>query len=167
MEPFLAEIRAFSFGFAPQGWALANGAILPITQNQALFALVGNVFGGTPPTSFGLPDLQGRVAVDFGANYTMGQKAGVETVELGSAMIPPHTHTVPATSSAANVESSSGAILAPTTTGHPLYGAVANVVSLSPALISSTGGGGAHNNVQPFLALNYCIAMTGVWPPRS
>jgi microcystin-dependent protein len=167
MEPFLAEIRAFSFGFAPQGWALANGAILPITQNQALFALVGNVFGGTSPTSFGLPDLRGRVAVDFGANYTMGQKAGVETVTLDSTTIPPHTHTIPATTSAANVESSSGAILAPTTTGHPLYGAVANQISLSPNLVSSTGGSAAHNNVQPFLALNYCIAMTGVWPPRS
>jgi len=168
MEPFLAEIRAFSFGFAPQGWAFANGAILPVTQNQALFALVGNVFGGTAPTSFGLPDLRGRVAVDFGTDYTMGQKAGVETVTLDSTMIPPHTHTIPATTSAANVESSSGAILAPTTTGHPLYGTIGNQVALlSPALVSSAGGSAAHNNVQPFLALNYCIAISGVWPPRS
>jgi microcystin-dependent protein len=167
MDPFIAEIRAFSFGFAPQGWAFANGAILPVTQNQALYALFGNTFGGNAPTSFGLPDLRGRVAVAFGADYTMGQTAGVENVVLDTTTIPPHTHTIPTTTSAANIDSSSSAIFAPTAAGHPLYGALTNLVPLSAALVSGAGGSEAHTNVQPFLALNYCIAMSGIWPPRG
>lgn len=183
-EPFLGEIRLFSFLFAPQGWALCNGASLPVSQNQALFSLLGIAYGGDGRTTFNLPDLRGRTPVDVGAvsgrsSYVLGGKAGSETVALTAATMPPHNHAVQAQNNVA----AGNAVPVPTgnfpatvhrtdstVNGHPLYGSAmpaSGLVALNPATIADSAAGVGHDNMQQFGVLNFCIAVTGYYPPRG
>jgi microcystin-dependent protein len=169
VDPFLGELRLFGFGFAPRNWALCEGQLLPIASNSALFSLLGTTYGGNGQTTFALPDLRGRVPIAFGqgpglSNYILGQAAGSETVTLLDNQIPGHNHAVQA-ASAATSKNPSGSIPALTPAGSS-YGQTADL-SMSPTMVSGGGGGGPHSNVQPYLTLNWCIALYGQFPSRS
>ncbi len=169
---FIGEIRAFSFGFAPNGWAKCNGTVLNVQQNQALYALLGNTYGGSAPTTFALPDLQGRVGISMGAAtsgtvYWQGQKAGSETVALTQTQIPPHQHTVAVNTAAGTTGSPVGNYFASAPANHLLYGPVSNATALNPATVGPSAGGQGHDNMQPFLVTNFCISLSGLWPPRG
>jgi microcystin-dependent protein len=165
-EPFLAEIRVFSFQFPPKGWALCNGQLLPINQNQALFSLLGTTYGGDGRVNFALPDLRGRVPLHESPDFALGQKAGERTVTLGIAQLPPHTHAPRGTSEAATVTSPAGASLAAPRGRRPVipYGAANALTPLTSAAVGNAGSGQGHTNLQPFLTLNFCIALQGIFP---
>lgn len=172
MEPYIGQVCLFGFNFAPKGWAICNGQLLSIAQNTALYSLLGVTYGGDGSTTFALPDLRGRVAINQGqspglSNYAMGQASGQETVTLNINQIPAHNHPgqLNASSSAANQEEAQGHLLSETA----IYtDAAANQVMNSASItVGMTGGGLAHENRQPFLVLNYCIALQGIFPPRS
>jgi microcystin-dependent protein len=172
MNPFVAEIRIFPFSFAPKGWALCNGQLLPISQNTALFSLLGTTYGGDGKASFALPNLQGSVPLNHGQGpglslYDQGQASGSETVTLGLAEIPAHTHMVKAEAvDPGDVSIPSGSSALAPSDGGTLYQNTANT-QLAPQAIALTGGDQPHNNLMPYLVLNYCIALQGVYPPRS
>jgi len=168
-EPFLSEIRIFSFGFAPKGWALCNGQLLPINQNQALFSLLGTTFGGDGRVNFALPNLQGNVPIHVGSGHTLGEKGGEQAHTLSIAEIPTHVHIANATSATANLTApaSPGSVLLGKTNPPPLYAAPSNLVAMSPDSISNVGGSQAHLNMQPFLVLNFSIALQGIFPSAS
>ncbi len=165
-EPFLAEIRIMSFAFAPRGWALCNGQVLPINQNQALFALLGTTYGGDGRVTFALPNLQARTPVHVGNGHALGEKAGETAHTLSLAELPGHTHVARAVSDKATTPSPNGNMLA-TTKGLSAYGASASLTTLAPSSIANTGAGQPHTNVQPFLTLNFCIALQGIFPSRT
>jgi len=165
-EPFLSEIRIFSFNFAPKGWALCNGQLLPINQNQALFALLGTTFGGDGRVNFALPNLQARTPIHVGSGHPLGQSAGAQTHTLSLAELPSHTHVARAVSAQATTAVPNGNMLA-TAKGGAVYAAAASPTPLSPATVANVGGGQAHSNMQPFLALNFCIALQGIFPSHS
>jgi len=158
-DPFLGEIRMFSFSFAPLGWALCNGQVLPINQNQALFNLFGTTFGGNGQTTFALPNMQGRVAIHSGNGHTLGETGGQYAHTLSIAETPMHTHpasaanTTPAVSTPAN-----------NTLAGDLWNGPQNLAALNPASIANTGGSQPHENRQPFLTISYCVALTGIYP---
>ncbi len=160
-EPFLSEIRIFSFNFAPKGWALCNGQLLPINQNQALFSLLGTTYGGDGRVNFALPDLRGRVPIHTGSGHTLGENGGEQAHTLSIAELPTHTHVAMASPTNANAPSPVGAVL-----GGALntYRGPDSLVSLNPGSVSNTGGSQAHLNMQPFLTLNFCIALQGIFP---
>lgn len=168
-EPFLAEIRAFPFNFAPEGWALCNGQLLPINQNQALYSLLGNTYGGDGVTTFAVPDLRGRAPVHIGNGVTLGQSAGEENHTLTTTEMPAHSHAAvggnqqptqtPGGNTWGTVPSAEG--------GTPLYSSQAPNAQMNPAAIQAAGGGQAHPNMQPFLTLNFCIAVQGIYPSRN
>lgn len=160
--PYLAEIRIFTFNFAPQGWAMCNGQLLPINQNQALFALLGTTYGGNGTNTFALPNLQGKVPMHVGNGMVLGQTGGEATHVLSTAEIPSHTHTVMASSSSPSQGMPSGNLWA---AGNSAYNTTADT-SLSPSAISTVGGQ-AHENRSPYLTLNFCIAMSGIFPTRN
>jgi len=161
-EPFLSEIRLMSFDFPPKGWALCDGQLLPINQNQALFSLLGTAYGGDGRVTFALPDLRGRVPVKEGSEMIRGQKLGAPSVTLTQDQLPKHTHMVQASSNAAGTQSDpSGALLAPVNGG---YGAPAALTPLEASSVTSVGGGQPHDNMQPYLTLSFCIALTGIFP---
>ncbi len=183
--PFLSEIRIMSFGFPPKGWALCNGQILPINQNQALFALLGTTYGGNGQTTFALPNLQGRAplhtgADGFGDNYILGQLAGQPTHTLTINETPSHTHTlhaanVPADTAPAGVTPTPSLALAQAAAfegaGNPtvavsIYSTGAATTTMASSAVGSTGGQ-PHENRQPYLTLNFCIALQGIFPSRS
>lgn len=173
MDPFLGEIRIFPLDWAPYGWALCDGSTLQVNQNVALYSLIGNYYGGTPNTNFKLPDLRGRVAVQFGSGLQVGAQGGAETVTLTAAEVPQHTHTVNAVnangknSSATNHHFATAVIPGTPPTPTNLYSTTANnLVALNSATVSPTGGGAGHANVQPYLVLGYFIATAGIYPPR-
>ena len=163
-EPFLSEIRIFSFNFAPKGWALCNGQLLPINQNQALFSLLGTTFGGNGQTNFALPNLQGRTPIHVGSGHTLGEQGGAQAHTLSIAELPEHTHPVNATSATATTNTPSSSSLLAQATGSQLYGSAANLEAMLPSAISSIGGSQAHLNMQPYLILNFCIALQGIFP---
>ncbi len=171
MDPFLGEIRAFGFDFAPVGWALCNGQLLAISQNTALFSILGTFYGGDGINTFGLPDLRGRVPVhngtsSFGTPFVIGQFAGSEGVTLGSSQIPSHAH--PAHGDTAVGTSNAPGSLGPARdgAGTTQYGGGAGA-ALATGHVAPAGGGFSHNNVPPFLALTWCISLFGTFPSRS
>lgn len=171
-QPFLSEIKIMSFGFAPRGWAQCNGQLLPINQNQPLFSLLGTVYGGNGQTNFALPDLRGCVPLHEGSGHTLGEKAGAQAVTLNISQLPLHNHDF---SSNTCVQSASANATAgvPTSnfwanSGRAAYstGGV-NLGAMSPQAVSTVGGSQAHQNMQPFLALNFCIALQGIFPSQN
>ena len=162
-EPFLSEIRIFSFGFAPKGWALCNGQLMPINQNQALFSLLGTTFGGDGRVNFGLPNLQGQTPIHVGNGFTLGQKGGEQAHTLSIAEIPTHVHVLSGTSTNGTVQIPAGNLMAPTPS--QAYHAADNaVVAFAPQAVTTVGGSQAHLNMQPFLTLNFSIALQGIFP---
>ena len=162
-EPYLSEIRLFSFNFAPTGWAACNGQLLPINQNQALFSLLGTTFGGDGTTTFALPNLQGRVTVHVGEGITLGATGGSRTVALNVSQIPGHTHIVHALNGPPEGEPSANSALAVA----QIWGEPENLVPLSPQSVTEIGRGQPHLNMQPYLTINFCIALTGLFPSQT
>ena len=161
-EPFLSEVRIMSFVFAPKGWALCNGQLLPINQNQALFSLLGTTFGGDGRVNFALPDLRGRTPIHVGSGHTLGERGGEQAHTLSIAEIPTHTHVVNGSSVATNGSATpNGNFLGG---GNNVYHSASNLTSLTPATITNVGGSQAHLNMQPFLTLSFCIALQGIFP---
>lgn len=167
-EPFLAEVKIVGFNFAPRGWAFCDGQILPINQNQSLYSLLGTTYGGDGRTSFALPDLRSRTPIHKGDTHPLGQKGGAESITLTAAQIAAHEHAAHASAAEANGNNVEGAdVLADALT--PLYiePTAANAVSLHSGTIGNTGGGQAHDNMQPYTTLSYCIALMGLFPSRN
>ncbi len=164
-DPFLSEIRIFSFGFAPRGWALCNGQLLPINQNQALFSLLGTTYGGNGQTTFALPNLRGRVPMHEGNGLFLGQQAGAELHTLLASEMATHTHQVRASANSPSVTSPNGNFWA-ANTGFSPYGVVADV-SMSALAVGNVGGNQPHENRSPYLTLNFCIALQGIFPSRN
>lgn len=160
-EPFLSEIRIMSFVFAPKGWALCNGQLLPINQNQALFSLLGTTFGGDGRVNFALPDLRGRTPIHVGSGHTLGERGGEQAHTLSIAELPEHTHVLNATNNAGG-QNPTNNVLAKT--GANTYGAAVNLVAMAAGTVLNAGGSQAHLNMQPFLTLNFCIALQGIFP---
>jgi microcystin-dependent protein len=163
-EPFLSEIKIVSFNFPPKGWALCNGQFLPINQNQALFALLGTTYGGNGQTTFALPNLQGRVAMHTGAR-NLGEAGGEQAHTLTQAEMPQHTHPLNASDANATTGDPTGAVLARATT--PMHRAPTALTTLHPNTISNVGGGQPHDNMQPYLTLNFVIALVGIFPSQN
>jgi microcystin-dependent protein len=175
-DPFVAEIRIFAGNFAPTGWALCNGQLLPISQNTALFSLIGTYYGGDGKSTFALPDLQGRTPVQVGQGpglslYDQGQAGGINAVTLLASELPPHNHVLNAKLAAADTASPTGASWARPQYGRQGINAYStipgNPAVMHPAAIAPAGGGLPHNNLQPYLVLNFIIALQGIFPPRS
>ncbi|HZT57418.1 MAG TPA: tail fiber protein [Pyrinomonadaceae bacterium] len=167
-EPFLSEIRIFSFGFPPKGWALCDGQLLPINQNQALFSLLGTTYGGNGQTTFGLPDLQGRVPIHMGSGHTLGERGGEQGHTLSISELPTHVHVANANNSTAATSDPTGAFLAqPTAALGSVYAPPSNLVALNAQSIANVGGSQAHLNMQPFLVLNFSIALQGIFPSQT
>lgn len=165
-EPFLGEIRIFSFVFAPKGWALCNGQLLPINQNQALFALMGTMYGGNGQTNFALPNLRGRVPLHFGDGVTLGQQGGASAVALNATQIPQHTHGFNASASPGTQVSPAGNLLAQNARGTPGFRS-ASGATMAAGMISQTGGNQPHTNMQPYLVLSFCVALQGIFPSQT
>jgi microcystin-dependent protein len=163
MQPFMGQIMIVSFNFAPKGWALCNGQLLPINQNQALFSLLGTTYGGDGRVNFALPNLQGKVPNGVGGGFTLGQTAGTTTVTINQSTMPAHNHIWGASSTAATGGSPAGTILA----GANAYTPTPLDAVLAPATVSNVGGSQPHNNMMPYLVLNYCIALQGVFPSQN
>ena len=159
--PFLSEIKIISWNFAPKGWAMCNGQLMPINQNQALFSLLGTTFGGDGRVNFALPDLRGRTPIHVGSGHTLGEKGGAQAVTLAIANLPTHTHILQANTTAGNTPNPTNNVLA---SANNLYTGPANLTSLNPATVSNVGGSQAHLNMQPFLTITFCIALQGIFP---
>jgi len=162
-EPFLSEIRIMSFVFAPKGWALCNGQLLPINQNQALFALLGTTFGGDGQVNFALPDLRARTPIHVGSGHTLGERGGEQAHTLSIAEIPTHVHVLNATSNNASQPIPTGNLLARQAPANP-YAAPTALAAANAASVANVGGSQAHLNMQPFLTLSFCIALQGIFP---
>jgi microcystin-dependent protein len=163
-EPFLSEIRIFSFVFAPKGWALCNGQLLPINQNQALFSLLGTTYGGDGRVNFALPDLRSRVPMHEGSGHTLGERGGEQAHTLSISELTQHSHVANASSSNGNTAFAVGHLLAAALN---LYTGVGNLTTLSPTSISTVGGSQPHENMEPYLTLNFCIALQGIFPSQT
>jgi microcystin-dependent protein len=178
-EPFVAEIRIFPFNFAPTGWAMCNGQLMPISQNTALFSLVGTFYGGDGQSTFALPNLEGAAPMHPGlgpglAQRFLGEAAGVETITLTTSEMPAHTHSMMARAAAGNTTNPTNAVTATTSwVAGTSFGAVNAYSTTVPAdtpmsaTLAVSGGGLPHSNLQPYLTLNFCIALQGVFPPRG
>ena len=161
-EPFLSEIRIMSFNFPPKGWALCNGQLLPINQNQALFSLLGTTYGGDGQVNFGLPDLRTRAPIHVGNGHTLGERGGATGHTLMLSEMAIHTHTVVGATGASNgVDNPSNAFLG---SASNVYSAPTTLTTLNPGTIGPTGGSQPHTNVQPYLGLSFCIALQGIFP---
>ncbi len=169
-EPYLAEIRLVSFGFAPRGWALCNGQLLPINQNQALFSLLGTTYGGNGQTNFALPDLRGRAPLHFDAaqNLYLGVSSGLESVPLAAAHLPQHVHAVSADAAAAtSVDPEGRSIAKKRRFGADVFSGAGASTQLASRSVSVAGSGDPHPNVQPCLALHFIIALQGIYPSQN
>jgi microcystin-dependent protein len=172
-DPFVAEIRFFGFNFAPRGWAMCNGQLLPISQNTALFSLLGTMYGGDGKSTFALPDLQGSVPVHVGqgpglSERFQGEMSGSETTTLLTSEIPVHTHQVQVSPDPAEIATpGAGLALARSVGGQSYQTSAAALVPMAPQALPAAGGSLPHNNLMPYLVVNFCIALQGVFPPRS
>ena len=164
-EPFLSEIKIVSFNFPPNGWALCNGQFLPINQNQALFALLGTTYGGNGQTTFALPNLRGKVPIKVGSGHSLGETAGTTSVTVSMQQLPNHTHMLMASVTNGDVPVPTNTILAATPA--KIYGPVASLTTLNPINVSSIGGSQPHNNMMPYLTLNFIIALQGIFPSQN
>ena len=164
-EPFLAEIRIMSFIFPPKGWARCNGQLLPINQNQALFALLGTTFGGDGRVNFALPNLQGRTPIHVGSGFNLGTQGGEQAHTLSIAELPTHTHAAGASSiNTAGNDDPTGRVVGG---ANNMFNAPASLTTLNPNTIGNVGGSQAHLNMQPFLTLSFCIALQGIVPSQN
>ncbi len=161
-EPFLSEIRIMSFVFAPKGWALCNGQLLPINQNQALFSLLGTTFGGDGRVNFALPDLRGRTPIHVGSSHTLGERGGEQAHTLSIAELPEHLHLVQGSADTGSQQDAVSNVLA--TTPGRIYTDAVSLVALRADTVTNVGGSQAHLNMQPFLTLSCCIALQGIFP---
>ncbi|MEX1033825.1 MAG: tail fiber protein [Cellvibrionaceae bacterium] len=167
-EPFVGEVKFFSFNWPPRNWVPCDGRLLPIAQNQALFALLGNTFGGDGTTNFAVPDLRGRVPMHTNANTPQGTKNGTETVALNLSQMPSHSHLVKASNTTGTVEDFEGAVFAAASRKNSkIYAQSDSLQPLDPNTVSPTGSSQPHSNCQPSLVGNYCIAINGIFPSRS
>jgi microcystin-dependent protein len=166
-EPFLSEIRLMSFSFPPKGWAFCDGQLLPINQNQALFSLLGTTFGGDGRVNFGLPDLRGRTPVHVGSGHTLGERGGEQAHTLSIAELPQHVHAWSANGSPATASSPTASLVLAQSTGDNAWGPASNLTALNAGAIANTGGSQAHLNMQPFLVLNFSIALQGIFPSAT
>jgi microcystin-dependent protein len=169
-EPFLGEIRLFPYNFAPRGWAFCQGQILSIAQNTALFSLLGTTYGGNGVTTFALPDLRGRVAVSQGQGpglspYSLGEQGGVESVTLIATQMPQHNHLISVNNAGSSTGRPSGNY--PGQTSGNTYAPSSDGSTFAPQAVGMAGGNQPHTNIQPYLALNYCIALEGIFPSRN
>jgi microcystin-dependent protein len=168
MTPFLGQLALFPFGFPPRGWALCQGQLMPINQYQALFSLLGTTYGGDGITNFGLPDLRGRTPVSIGNGINLGAKGGEEMHTLQISEVPQHNHTINATTNAANNPAPGGNLLGQTASGATVYKQTTNINSpLNSSTIGAYGNGQPHENRTPYLVMNWCIALTGIYPSRN
>lgn len=163
-DQFLGEIRLLSFNYAPKGWALCNGQLLPINQNQALFSLLGTMYGGDGRLNFALPNLQGRVPVHIGAGFTQGQSGGEQAHTLGISELPDHSHLINASSNPADASDPTGAIWADGAKSN--YAANPNT-TMDPASVLPAGASQPHDNMSPYLTINFCIALQGIFPSQN
>jgi microcystin-dependent protein len=166
--PYMSEIRIMSFNFAPKGWAQCNGQLLPINQNQALFSLLGTMYGGDGRVNFALPDFRGRTAIHQGSGFIEGQRGGEEAHTLITSEMPAHNHilqgnTQPNPADSPNPDPNLFGVQAAST----IYGQPSNVTTLLPATVSNVGGSQAHNNLQPYSVFNFCIALQGAFPSQN
>lgn len=169
-EPFLAETRIFSFGFAPKGWAQCNGQLLPINQNQALFALLGTTYGGNGQTTFALPDLRGRVPIHMGNGHTPGERSGETAHTLTGNELAPHTHLLRVSAAAGRLPAPANAALAAApfnAYAAPAAGGGQGLAAMHPGTLTAAGGSQPHQNMQPYMALNICIALQGIFPSSN
>jgi microcystin-dependent protein len=167
-EPFIGEISPVGFAFAPKGWAMCNGQLLSIAQNQALFSVLGTTYGGDGVSTFALPDLRGRAIVHSSASYTLGSKGGVEAVTLSVNQIPAHSHAPVCSTQAGSAGEAAGLVWAGSSINETLFQAGSNPNgSMATGLITPSGSSQAHSNLQPFLVVNFIIALQGVYPSRN
>lgn len=167
-EPFLAETRIMSFNFAPKGWAMCNGQLLPINQNQALFSLLGTTFGGDGRVNFALPDLRGRTPIHFGSSFVLGQVGGEQAHTLSINELPAHTHQLKNTNQAVDTNIPAAGVSLGNTAPNLVYNTSGqNLTTMNPATVSNIGGNQAHLNMQPFLTLSFCIALQGIFPSQT
>lgn len=160
-EPFLSEIRIMSFVFPPKGWALCNGQLLPINQNQGLFSLLGTTFGGDGRVNFALPDLRSRTPIHVGSGHTLGERGGEQAHTLSIAELPTHTHVVTASGNNADTPVGAGGSFA---AANNVFTTPTSLTALDPSTVANVGGSQAHLNMQPFLTLSFCIALQGIFP---
>jgi len=161
-EPFLSEIRIMSFGYAPKGWAMCNGQLLPINQNQPLFSLLGTTFGGDGRVNFALPDVRGRTPIHVGSGHTLGERGGEQAHTLSIAELPTHTHVLNGSNTDGTQQIPVGNLLARSAT--QFYAPAASLAAMNAASVGNVGGSQAHLNMQPFLTLTFCIALQGIFP---
>lgn len=166
MAPYVGEIRMFGGNFAPAGWAFCDGAIVPISENDVLFQLIGTTYGGDGQQTFGLPDLRGRLPLHQGGGFTLGQNGGAETVTVSVAQMPGHSHTFVASLNPGTQAGPGGNLLAQSTVAKMYIQDVADT-PLAANAITGTGGNQPHNNFQPYLCINFIISLFGVFPPQS
>jgi microcystin-dependent protein len=172
MDPFVAEVRIFPFNFAPKGWAFCDGQLLPLSQNTALFSLLGTTYGGNGKSNFALPNMQGNACMHPGQGpglslHDLGETGGSETVSLLESEIPSHSHSLAASQSDGTERQPGGQQFA-TGVAISMYQTASNpLIQLSPNVLAPAGGDQPHNNMQPYLTLNFCIALQGVFPPRT
>jgi microcystin-dependent protein len=164
-EPFLGEIKIVSFNFPPKGWALCNGQQLPINQNQALFALLGTSYGGNGQTTFALPNLQGRTPIHKSDDHTQGQAAGSTSVTITQQTMATHMHVLQASGNTGNTQDAAGNLLG--VVPGRIYTDPNSLTTLTPSTVSSVGGSQPHNNMMPYLVLNFIIALQGIFPSQN
>ena len=165
-SPFVGEIRMFGGNFAPAGWAFCNGALVPISENETLFNLIGTTYGGDGQNTFALPNLQSRVPVHVGPGFALGQSGGAESVTLTTSQIPAHSHVPQAVSGPGNQQSPANGVWASPSSG-TIYSDVAPSLALAPAAVGSAGGSQPHDNMIPFLVVNFILSLFGIFPSQS